>query len=353
MEWPQFYLNVGCLVIAIATAVLKYFWRRTVFRKIEADVDFKWEDAESGKYRPFKGKRSFHPSLGIKNLSREPESLILIENTYKDVTKLKKELAKEHGKETLLACTDGVTEASVREFYEFSVHFLRSRYPQYFVSKGLFVHNKINGEIFPKSPKGFPLKTLLFYLASNLEEDFVILQKSGPQKECNEYYLKAAVNGFPAGFSPDVNLNKPILTIHRPVPEYQTRLQLSMARFFDRLTPDDIWVRFNWSVQVHNSLFNLENHHAYDYEKIRELNFSEIDFENGANLRVERQVITRLPSLGANIMLVRTYLTPIRQIKEEGLEEELIYAIDNLPDDLAVYKRKAEWGPAVKQYLKS
>lgn len=353
MEWSQFYLKITCLVITISAVVFKIFWRRPAFRKIDPAVNFIWEGVESEKYRPFKGKKSFHSSLGIKNLSCDPESLILIENTYKEITRLKKQLAKQYSEKTLLTCTDSASDASVREFYAFLVHFLCSRYPQYFIRKGLLVHNRINGENFPKSPRNLPLKTLLFHLASNLEEDFVILQKCGPQKESNEYYLKAAVNGFPAGFSPDANLNKPILTIHQPVPEYQTRLRLSMARFFDRLTPNDIWVRFNWSIQVHGSLFNLENHHAYGDEAMRELDFNEIDFENGAHLRVERQVLTRLPSLRANIMLVRTYLTPLPQIKKEGLAEELIYAIDNLPDDLAIYKRRAEWGPAVTQYLKS
>lgn len=53
----------------------------------------------------------------------------------------------------------------------------------------------------------------------------------------------------------------------------------------------------------------------------------------------------------------KTYMYPIRQIKEEGLGEELATAIDGLKGgnvpEMYIYKRGVEWGAAVKKYLRS
>lgn len=53
----------------------------------------------------------------------------------------------------------------------------------------------------------------------------------------------------------------------------------------------------------------------------------------------------------------KTYLYPLREIKEEGLGEELAEAIDGLKEgsvpEMHFYKRGVEWGAAVKKYLRS
>lgn len=53
----------------------------------------------------------------------------------------------------------------------------------------------------------------------------------------------------------------------------------------------------------------------------------------------------------------KTYLYSLRQIKEEGMAEELAEAIDGLKNgnvpEIYWYKRGPEWGAAVKKYLRS
>lgn len=52
-----------------------------------------------------------------------------------------------------------------------------------------------------------------------------------------------------------------------------------------------------------------------------------------------------------------TYTYPIREIKEEGLGEELALAIDGLKEgnvpEIHRYKRGPVWGEAVKAYLRA
>lgn len=65
----------------------------------------------------------------------------------------------------------------------------------------------------------------------------------------------------------------------------------------------------------------------------------------------------RLPDSTALVFAFKTYLYPIKDIKDEGLGEELAEAIDglrggNVPQ-MHFYKRGAVWGKAVQKYLRS
>lgn len=313
--------------------------------------DFKWEEYGPRPYRPFAKKKNFQVSMGLINEVERPEDHLLIENTYLENTRLRKETTNKYPENTLFAYDNEITRIALCEFYNLVVKFLTKRYPQYFKIKSRFVENLINGEKFPVEAETVSSQELLLYLAANIEEDFLILIKDNPQNSDEEYILRASVTGFPAGFDPKENHNKPISFIHKPVPQYKNRLQLSMSKFFNRLESKDLWGRFNWSIQTHKSKFSLNNNHAYLGEKVVPLKTSEIDFENSCFLRVERQLFTRLPRLRAILMTVRTYLTLVSKVKGEGLAADLCFAIDSLPEDLAFYKRRGSWGEAVKEYL--
>ena len=53
----------------------------------------------------------------------------------------------------------------------------------------------------------------------------------------------------------------------------------------------------------------------------------------------------------------KTYLYPIKDIKDEGLGEELAQAIDGLKEgsvpEMHFYKRGVIWGETVKEFLRS
>ena len=72
---------------------------------------------------------------------------------------------------------------------------------------------------------------------------------------------------------------------------------------------------------------------------------------------MELQTLTRLPETNAILFSFKTYLCPVRQIKEEGLGEELADAIQGLKTGNApgmwVYKGGICWGKSVCDYLRS
>lgn len=317
--------------------------------------DFKWQDCKPIKLYPFVGKRNFRPSMGVKNISNKREDLFLIENTYLDCVTLREQNLKNfEGK--LIHCNQNERSvAAVREFYDMTVDFMCERYPQYFVvneEKGI-ITNTITKRQLPLRAKGQESRYLMKVLALNTEEDILIMLKDNPENEDEEYILRASLTGLPAGFDPSHNFDEPISHIHGPVPQYGDRLKSPMHRFFNKLQPSDLWQRSNWSLQTNNEFFKLENHHGRDGDVVKELAKEDIDFDNACFLRCERQVLTRLPKSKAVIMLVRTYLTPVKQIKTEGLGDELARGIESLPEDLAFYKRRGVWGKAVTDFLRA
>lgn len=325
--------------------------------------DWRYENAESIPFRPFAGKKDFKINMGIKNLSKDPEEFILIEKTHKERTNLRKKLCEQHFDKILNVVEDEDRVVfAVREYYEKVTQFLLDRYPHYFKiindptkTPSKQIYNSISDEYMPLDGSNIPPKLLLQHIGANIEEDVFILLKNDPTNPDEEYHLKANYNAFPGGFNAPRAFNQAISVVHAPIPQYRERLQLSMTRFFNRLEPQHMWYRTNWSIQMHDQIYNPDDllNHGRPGMRIVPLKYEEVDWENKAFLRCERQVFTRMPKSRANIMLIRTYLTPIKQIKEEGLGEELLRAIDGMPEDLGYYKKRDYWGDAIRQFLQT
>jgi hypothetical protein len=68
-------------------------------------------------------------------------------------------------------------------------------------------------------------------------------------------------------------------------------------------------------------------------------------------------MLHRLPITKALVFSFKTYMYPLKDIKDEGLGEELAQAIDGLKEGsvpaMHLYKRGVVWGEAVKTYLRS
>lgn len=313
------------------------------------EADFKWNETLPFPYRPFVGKRDFKVNMGIRDISKTPEDWIFIENTYKKMTAHSKWVLDNHAEHTTFVSNNEQAHAAVREAYTKVVTFLVMRFPMYFKIKGTSVVNEITGQTIPRHGTG-DANVLIRILAETIEEDMLILIKDDPSNKDMEYKVRAGTFLCPAGFYPSRGFDQEISFIHEPVPQYHERLKLGMHRFFNRLEPKDLWVRNNWLLQTDDKLYRVEGSHGRPGEETAALKHDDVDFDN-VFLRVERQTFTRLPKSRADIMLIRTYLTPVKTLRDENLGDTLTHAIDSLPDDLAFYKRRHLWGPAVKQYM--
>ena len=129
-----------------------------------------------------------------------------------------------------------------------------------------------------------------------------------------------------------------------------------MDRFFAKVEVGKYVKRANWSITTNRELYaaGVDTNHAAEGQKLVELDTVDPDT---TFLRCERQTLHRLPKSEALVFAFKTYMYSIKQIKEEGLGEELAEAIDGLKKGntpaMHYYKRGAEWGEAVKRYLRS
>ncbi|CAN3376117.1 hypothetical protein DIURU_001932 [Diutina rugosa] len=322
----------------------------SVINDIEpVDPNFNWETCEPLKLRPFIGKRDFNPSMGVRDMTMNKHDWLRIEKDYAENMKIKNDLCQNRPDDMMFAHNDDKTNLALKEFYVMVVRFFTQRYPTLFPVKNGDVFNTILNLSCPVSPDGQTNYELMVNLNKLLDEDYLILLKDNEEDE--EFVLRVSVNAAPAGFDPKRGHNMPVSHIHSPVPQYRERLKMSMSKFFANMLPKKLWVRTNWSIQTHATRFNLNSLHGREGDVMRPLTRDELDIDN-CRLRVERQIFTRLPQSKGMIMIIRTYLTPIAEIKAEGHADELVYGIESLPDDLAFYKRRNEWGDAIVVYLK-
>ncbi|MCF6231610.1 MAG: DUF3445 domain-containing protein [Rhodobacteraceae bacterium] len=131
-------------------------------------------------------------------------------------------------------------------------------------------------------------------LCGLVQEDFCILQKLGDQ-----HVLTGAIVCFPASWRLDEKFMAPLIGIHSPVGEYDTRLATRVQRLFDGVKPGRPLWRFNALWYDDPTLFQPRGTQAPRTAR---------DAGQAAYLRSEKQSILRLPETGAVVFSIHTYV---------------------------------------------
>lgn len=338
--------------------------QKTLFSVNPVSPDFKWDQEQPLKSYPFKDKE-YKLNMGIRNI--DVSEWLLLENTYlKRLEEKTKIITNNHPaydahkdleKSTVLYSPEA--EASVREFYDVTVTYMCEKYPMYFKKADGQIKNEITGEFIPERSADIQNpRELLKYLARTIEEDFIILLKDPTRKDQpfgDEYFFKAGIFAFAAGFDPLEKFDQPLTMIHGPIPGYESKLKLSMNRFFDRLKPGDFVSRSNFSIQTHSKLYVDDENKGYHLSKEeleKPIPFEDLDFEKQVHYRSERQVLIKLPKTQATIFTIRTYLHPMSEFSE-NMEPaaRLRGMLEKFPDEMARYKNITQPRPAVMRYI--
>lgn len=287
-----------------------------------------------------------------------PSQLLLMDKLYFERIKLRRAIMHDHS--AIVLGANPVIDAAARELYTYLIgHHLPTRFPTMFqrlkISGSRYLRNKVTNELVPVVPPKSG-HTCLRILGAHIDEDFLLLLPDPESKTAGaepKYKLEGFVNCFPSGFKASEKMNLRLAAIHAPVPGYAAKLEKSMDRYFAAMPVGKVVQRANWGIQTHGDLYAADHaNHAYDGDEVKE---EAIDIAQ-TYLRCERQTLHRLPQTGAMVFAFRTYLTPVSQVKEEGLGEDLAKAIDGLTEgnvpEMNVYKKGVVWGPAVKEYLR-
>ena len=159
-----------------------------------------------------------------------------------------------------------------------------------------------DGVVVPLDPDR-PFQTL----GRLVQEDLCLMQRAG-----DEHVLTGASLCFPASWSLDEKLGRPLTGIHRTVKPYDPELARRVQRMFDVIRPDQPLWRMNALVYVNPDLHQPGREGA-----------PRTDRRNGQYLRAERQTIRRLPETGAVVFAIHTYVVPLQSLTADaraGLE---------------------------------
>lgn len=143
-------------------------------------------------------------------------------------------------------------------------------------------------------------------------DDFVLMRRGD-----DGWRLAAASLCFPSSWVLAEKFGKPMSAIHAPVPGFAagTRNDELIARMFDKVQPDVVVERFNWSLQGDRALYHPLPDRARD-ERARaaQSRFPGADPATSAVVRVERQTLRKLPLSGDMLFTIRIHLDPMAWI---------------------------------------
>lgn len=174
-------------------------------------------------------------------------------------------------------------------------------------------------------------------LAARLVQEDLCLMRRGPADDA--YKLVAASVCFPTGWTLADKMGGSVAAIHAPIPNYDTQLESTMDRFFDRIKVDRPVVRLNWNLMTDPGLFQPRGH-------IRK-QFTPVTADNAGDrlwLRVERQTLRRLPRTQDILFTIRILVRPLRDIVNDANASDpdeatrLIAALQAVPPEVRAYK---------------
>ncbi|PCH41571.1 hypothetical protein WOLCODRAFT_137476 [Wolfiporia cocos MD-104 SS10] len=338
-------------------------------------------------YRPFRWGE-YHVTMGIRSMPWD--EWIEIDQQFFDYHKVVEHRIRMRGDSTIKVhpAQPGIVgsgQAAAEELVHELAEYLSRRYPSIYQVTRKPLSEKCfpgwYGEGAVKTIGILPLRVTYdldeqdsMTVASLLvQEDFALMLEGSDGR----YYLQAGAICIPGFWRLKDKIGMPLDEIHMTgnVPQYQSKLHLSMGRFFRRLPVDKPVVRNNYGFQVVKppAAPGADPEAAADPTELawsRTMHGDEdkADFERSAYirgtgaptnelrdahrggrvapldpatayLRTERQTLRRLPRTGAIAFTIRVYQTPVVQLaREPGVPGRLASAVRGWSEDVAEYK---------------
>lgn len=278
-----------------------------------------------------------------------------MDKNYLQQITLRRELVEKHPDTVLGISADARAGPAVAELYSWLfTTYLPTRYPRMFqlpfTSTNTLV-NLVTNEQIPLQPPTDPLEALRT-LCIHIDEDFLFLL---PHHSGDGVYALYAFNcAFANGFLLREKLGHRLREIHKPVPGYKEKLEMSMDRYFSSIPVGKFVKRSNWGISTAGNFFAaFDGTHGYQTEGCDK---EDIDMSN-VHVRCELQSLHRLPKNKAVIFAFHTYMYPIAAMKEDGTAQDLVEAIKGLDQGnvpgMAKYKRRHEWAGMIVDFLQS
>jgi len=156
-----------------------------------------------------------------------------------------------------------------------------------------------------------------------IQEDLCVLVKD------DDWRLRAACVCFPSRWDLATKIGTTLDEIHGPVPHYDEVLARPTKSFFDRLRPERSFWRLNWTLLDSAALHQPRAARVAPSGELADWFF-----------RVERQTLRQLPTTGAVVFTIRTYVTSAATLASADGEfvPALLHALEGASSDTQDYK---------------
>ncbi|NQU37998.1 MAG: DUF3445 domain-containing protein [Actinobacteria bacterium] len=159
-------------------------------------------------------------------------------------------------------------------------------------------------------------------LGQLVAEDFCLLEPKG-----EAWAMTAATVCFPSRWRLSDKLGQDLADIHQPVPGYESRIGGAVEALFNRLTPENIVSRSNWT------LLNTNERHLPTAESSPKVPvMADLGW-----VRIERQTIRKLADSGAIVFTILTRVIDYRSLSSID-QAAMARAVVSAPADIAHYK---------------
>ncbi len=186
----------------------------------------------------------------------------------------------------------------------------------------------------------------LDWVGRQMQEDLLILSGNAAAG----MPLVAGQLCFPNGWCLDDKMGKSFLGIHDEVPLFEKHLGRSSSLLLERLKPErPVW-RVNWSLKA-TSRLNLMPRILAEEQR------AHLTLENvGACclLRLERQMLARLPQTDCILFTIHTYQAPLdAAIESAEAAQRIASVVRTMPEEMLVYKGIAPFVDPLLAYLEA
>lgn len=175
----------------------------------------------------------------------------------------------------------------------------------------------------------------------SVQEDLCLLEP-----DVGAWRLTAASVCFPTRWDLPSKLGRSLLEIHDPVPGYREQLGAQVDRFFDRMAPDAIAARLNWSVVG-------DGRRRLDPREPQAPLGVPADPGRDLFLRVERQTLRRLVDHSAIVFGIRIHVWPLEEVVDDLPGPALADLVESMPLDVADYKDLGALRPGLVEWLRT
>jgi hypothetical protein len=171
------------------------------------------------------------------------------------------------------------------------------------------------------------------------EPDFVLLSVGE-----NGLMVEGGAVCFPTGWSLREKLGRSLFETHGVVPELNVNLAARIETALHKLPPGGAWERDNWG---------LARDAALNRHPSRNLPQLDATITPGEVwLRVEHQILYKLPQTGGVLFGIRLALTPLAEIlADSAASATLSQALVSMPPEAAAYKGLASARPQLLAWL--